>query len=346
MNELEGQYLNRVRVFAIMMIVLLHVSAPVRDQWHAMATANWFVSAIFDSFGRAGVPLFVMISGALLLPKKEDWVFFYKKRFSRILLPMFFWSFIFALLWQWQLGENKSIIQLILKIFAGPTYYHLWYFYMLFGIYIATPFFRVLVQNLAKKQVELLLLIWIVFRFILPGAAGQFHIWFNFDFSIGIQQNFPDLYIGYFILGYYLHVYGMALKLKKLGQWFFIISVFQAFASAAIYNKVGTYQELIIMPYSITVLLQATIFFLWIKNRQKYSMPHWMQSISNASFGIYLIHPLLIEGMRIGIGKYHLNAKISDTLFSIPITWLTTFLLSFALIALLLKIPYLKKIVS
>ena len=73
MNELEGQYLNRVRVFAIMMIVLLHVSAPVRDQWHAMATANWFVSAIFDSFGRAGVPLFVMISGALLLPKKEDW---------------------------------------------------------------------------------------------------------------------------------------------------------------------------------------------------------------------------------------------------------------------------------
>ena len=81
MNELEGQYLNRVRVFAIMMIVLLHVSAPVRDQWHAMATANWFVSAILDSFGRAGVPLFVMISGALLLPKKEDWGIFLQKTF-------------------------------------------------------------------------------------------------------------------------------------------------------------------------------------------------------------------------------------------------------------------------
>jgi len=346
MNELEGQYLNRIRVFAIMMIVLLHVAAPVRDQWHVMATANWFISAILDSFGRAGVPLFIMISGALLLPKKEEWETFYKKRFSRILLPMFFWSFVFALLWQWQLGESKSIIQLILKIFAGPTYYHLWYFYMLLGIYIVTPFIRILVQNLEKKQVELLLLIWIIFRFILPGAAGQFNIWFNYDFSIGIQQNFPDLYIGYFILGYYLHVYGAPLKSKKLGLWFFIISVLQAFASAAIYTKVGSYQELVISPYSITVLFQATIFFLWIKNRERKTIPRWMQLISTASFGIYLIHPLLIEGMRIGIGKYHLDAKISDTLFSIPITWVATFLLSFAIIALLLKFRYAKKIVS
>jgi len=329
-----------------MMIVLLHVSAPVRDQWHVMATANWLVSAIFDSFGRAGVPLFVMISGALLLPKKEEWRIFYKKRFSRILLPMFFWSFIFALLWQWQLGEKKSIVQLIFKIIAGPTYYHLWYFYMLLGIYIATPFLRVLVQNLNKKQLELLILLWIVFRFVLPGTFGQLSIWFNFDMSIGIQQNFPDLYLGYFILGYYLHQHGLPFKLKNGGLWFIIVTIIQMIASAAIYNKAGAYQELMILPYSITVLFQALFFYSWMQNLKTTTTPKWMTIISVSSFGIYLIHPLIIEGLRIGIGKYHLDAKIADTLFSIPITWLTTFCLSAISVLLLLKIPFLKKLVS
>lgn len=346
MVRIEEQYIVRIRVFAIMMIVLLHVSAPVRDQWHVMASVNWFISAIFDSFGRAGVPLFVMISGSLLLPRNEEWVTFYKKRFSRILLPMFFWSLVYGIFWYWQIKEDLSLTQLLINVFGGPTYYHLWYFYMLLGLYIATPFFQVLVQNLTKKRIEFLLLIWILFRFILPFIFGQLSVWFNIQLSFGIQQNFPDLYIGYFILGYYLRKYGIPFKFNYYGLLFISITLIQTFISAAIYKKTGSYQEMMILPSSLTVLIQATLFYAWMQNMKNLSIPQWMKHISVASFGIYLIHPLVIEILRLGIGEFHIDAKMSDTILSIPATWAVTFCFATIVIIILLKIPYLKRLVS
>lgn len=347
MNQLEEQYIIRIRVFAIMMIVMLHVCAPVRDQWEVMVTANWFVGAILDSLGRAGVPLFVMISGALLLPRKEEWSVFYKKRFSRILLPMFFWSVVFALFWQWQwqLKEEVTIVQLLVNIFSGPAYYHLWYFYMLLGLYIAAPFLQVLVQNLTKKRLEFLLLIWILFRFLLPTIFAQVSVWFNFYIGLGIQFNFPDLYIGYFILGYYLHLYGIPIKLRNQGLWFFLITVLQASASALVYYKTGSYKDFMVLPSAITVLVQAILFYSWMQNLKSSTTKRWMTLISTASFGIYLIHPLIIELFHMGIGNYHIDAKISDTIFSIPLTWISTFSVSTLIILILMRIPYLKRLV-
>jgi surface polysaccharide O-acyltransferase-like enzyme len=346
MSRSEDLSIVKIRVFATMMVVLLHVSAPVRDQWHSMADMNWFIGAIFDSLGRSGVPLFVMISGALLLPKLADWREFYRKRFTRILIPMLIWSILFAYFWEWQTAGGKSVIEILFSVLNGPTYYHLWYFYMLVGLYLIAPFIQVLIQHLSKQQLEFLLILWIVIRLLIPHLQFQLSTWLHFQLGFGFQFNFPDLYLGYFILGYYLRVYGLPFKIGSKGWLFFGVTVLQAALSASVYAKSGTYQEFMIMPYSPTVLIQASLFFCWMNETKEGTVPSWMRVLNACSFGIYLIHPLIIELMRIGYKGYSLGARSMDTVLSIPATWVITLIISVVSIYILMKIPYIRKSVS
>jgi surface polysaccharide O-acyltransferase-like enzyme len=346
MSKPEEFSIVKIRVFATLMVVLLHVSAPVRDQWHMMADANWFIGAVFDSLGRAGVPLFVMISGALLLPRLTDWREFYRKRFTRILIPMFIWSILFAFFWEWQTAGTRSVFEILFSFLSGPTYYHLWYFYMLVGLYLIAPFIQVLVRHLTQKQLELLLVFWIVIRLLIPNLQNQLSVWFGFQLGFGFQFNFPDLYLGYFILGYYLRVFGLPFKIGSKGILFFGITILQAILSAAVYARSGTYQEFMIMPFSPTVLLQATLFFCWMTESKKQSVPSWMGILNVCSFGIYLIHPLIIELMRIGYNGFSLGAQSMDTIVSIPATWLLTVLISGVIVFLLMKVPFVRRSVS
>lgn len=346
MSRTEESSIIKIRVFATMMVVLLHVSAPVRDQWHSMADMNWFIGAIFDSLGRSGVPLFVMISGALLLPRLSDWREFYRKRFTRILIPMFIWSILYAFFWEWQTVGNRSLIEILFSILSGPTYYHLWYFYMLIGLYLVTPFIQVLVHNLTKQRLEFLLILWIIIRLIIPNLQFQLSTWFNFQLGFGFQFNFPDLYLGYFILGYYLRVFGLPFKIGSKGWLFFGVTLLQTALSAAVYARSGVYQEFMIMPYSPTVLLQATLFFCWMIERKEQPVASWMSILNSCSFGLYLIHPFIIELLKTGFKSLSLSSRSMDTIGSIPATWLVTMILSTAIIYVLIKIPYISRGVS
>jgi surface polysaccharide O-acyltransferase-like enzyme len=346
MSQKELFSINQVRVFATFMVVLLHVAAPVRDQWHNMATANFIVGAIFDSFGRCGVPLFLMISGALLLGQEDDPLTFYKKRFSRIIFPFLFWGLLYAFFSAWQNNQPVHIEKILSNLLWGPSYYHLWYLYMLMGIYLVAPFVQILVRHLSKKHFELLLFLWSIFSVLLPQISGQLKIWLNYDFSIGIHYHFPDLYLGYFLLGHYLFSYHNEIKLKRAGLWFVAITIFQAAISILIYWKTTTYQELMIMPYSPTVVIQAALLFYWIQNWRYNTFTSRIGFISVLSFGVYLLHPLVIELFKIGTCGVTLSAKSADTIIAIPLTFIVVLSLSLVVIRLGQKIPLLNRFIS
>jgi len=93
--------IDLIRVIAIVGVILLHAGNDLTSQLTSFHILRWWVVDIYQSIGRMGVPLFIMLSGVLLLaPSKrdEDLGFFFKKRFSRIGLPFIFWSIIY-LLW-------------------------------------------------------------------------------------------------------------------------------------------------------------------------------------------------------------------------------------------------------
>jgi surface polysaccharide O-acyltransferase-like enzyme len=92
-------WVDKARIFAVFAVIVLHVSAIVVVGIKDFYDLQWWFGNIYDSMVRWCVPVFVMISGALLLSeaKTESISIFYKKRILRLLTPTLFWSLFFTI---------------------------------------------------------------------------------------------------------------------------------------------------------------------------------------------------------------------------------------------------------
>ena len=90
MSKENINWIFNLRIIATFAVIMLHVSSPIVVNYSNNSLSSWFVSNFFDSLSRFCVPVFVMISGALLLGKSEDIVVFLQKRVKRILVTFLF----------------------------------------------------------------------------------------------------------------------------------------------------------------------------------------------------------------------------------------------------------------
>ena len=167
---------------------------------------RWWAVNIYQTLGRTGVPLFVMLTGALLLqPSKiEPLSIFFKKRWARIGLPFLFWG---AIYFAWDyFAENISLTSSFIAqgILSGP-YYQFWYLYMIVGLYLFTPILRVVVAHVNRETFKYFLGVWFFAVVIspIPGLFGEFHVDGNLLMIPG--------WIGYFLLGVFL----LSVKLRR-----------------------------------------------------------------------------------------------------------------------------------
>ena len=89
-----------IRSVALFLVILLHSAVephPIVTQPDQAEVIRWWTVTVYDTISQPGVPLFVMISGALLLrpSKSESMKVFFKKRLNRMVLPFLFWSTIY-----------------------------------------------------------------------------------------------------------------------------------------------------------------------------------------------------------------------------------------------------------
>ena len=156
-----------IRVIAIMAVVMIHVAAPfVVD--YAATSKEFFVGNICDSLSRIGVPLFVMLSGALLL--KEDKPFPMKKMFQStliLLISLYAWSFIYAVTFKvlWPLMHQETINWISFGKALIMGHYHQWYLFMIIGIYLITPVLKTFVKQDNIRIIQWLIILSIIFRF-------------------------------------------------------------------------------------------------------------------------------------------------------------------------------------
>ncbi|WP_258911416.1 acyltransferase [Pseudomonas putida] len=159
--------LDFCRIAACFMVVLLHIASAGAIQ----LDDNWMSSNIYNSLVRSCVPLFLMLSGALLLNRTDSAITFYQKRFLRILPPLLFWSVFYAL-WRDTMGAGYgSFWQATVAMLHGPVYYHLWYLYAIIGIYLFMPFMAKVYQNCGPQEKRVFLGLWLVISCLLPTAA-------------------------------------------------------------------------------------------------------------------------------------------------------------------------------
>src|ERR1700754_3409669 len=115
------------RAVACAMVVLLHIASTYFYSFEP----QWIPSDIFDSLTRGAVPIFFMLSGALLLRKDLPIVSFYRKRALRIVPPLVFWTVVYVYLFA---DTSIPLLNQIAHYLIKP-YGHLWSFYTAFGLY-------------------------------------------------------------------------------------------------------------------------------------------------------------------------------------------------------------------
>jgi surface polysaccharide O-acyltransferase-like enzyme len=188
---------------------MLHAAAnqPTGPQTtNQVEVYRWWMVDIYQTLGRLGVPLFVMLTGALLLqPSKIEPVrAFFKKRWARIGLPFLFWGAIY-LAWDY-FADNLAITAgfIFQKILSGP-YFQFWYLYMLVGLYLLTPILRLVVAQATPEIFKYFFIVWLLCAFIIPipGIIGAFYI-------DGNLLTLP-LWAGYFVLGVFL----LSVKMRR-----------------------------------------------------------------------------------------------------------------------------------
>ncbi len=192
---------DAIRLAAIVAIVLLHTAANGVNRL-AFDSADWWLANAVDSACRAGVPLFLMLTGALFLPRPQLPARpFYRRRWQRLALPLLGWS-LFYLIWSaakahWK-GQPYGLNDALDQLQSGAPYYHLWFIFMLVGIYALLPMLNRCWQRLSKGQQTVLTLSALLlqqsghlFSFLLPLSAPEIVAATGFDIP------WPLWFIGY-----------------------------------------------------------------------------------------------------------------------------------------------------
>ena len=343
-------YLDILRVIACLSVIMIHTSAPyvVKD----IGTFNFWVGNIFDSLVRIGVPIFIMISGALMLDKNYE----YEtkkliKHIIRMIIFFIFWSVLYCVIFEIidKVIINNgplSIKNIFINIIEG--HYHLWYIYMIIGLYLLVPLLRLWVYDKNKKYVEYFIILSIIFTYIIPqiiSIGSNYYAIFN-NFNNILQNKLCLTYVGgyttYFILGWYINNYEIKYKkiIYALGLIGLIITILGTyFLSSTLGRPLQMYGRL-----DINVLFQSIAVFVFIKTSFKNIKDNKnkiINSISKYSLGIYAIHVLILTYTYRILESNGFN----NSIINIPLVFIISFLLSYLISFIFSKIPFLNKMV-
>ncbi len=346
-----GFSVDFVRVVAILLVVLVHAAAYpyyLPENITPEVVNNWLTVDAYGALGFMGVPLFVMLSGALLLDAvktDEPMRVFYKKRFLRIGGPMIFWTIIYF--W-WSTIAMKTTLttNVILQGILSGSYPHLWFLYLLVGLYLATPFLRAMVNHLTRNKLKYLLILWFVGNVTVP-FLNQFA-----PFGYNPVMFVFTGWVGYYLLGTYLvesrmpkwkATVGLVIGLVTtiLGAWW----VTGTFGE----SKITFFHE----PLNTTMILASVSMFLILiaipkakiekPNSKLKAALHW---VSENTLPIYLFHMIILQTLLYGYLGFTINQATLSPIIEIPLMTALTFIITIAILYPLKKIPYIKYVIG
>lgn len=334
-------WLDNSRIIAIFAVVFLHVSAGV-VLGNDVGTEYWWVGNVYDSAVRWCVPVFVMISGALLLDpnKQEDLGVFYTKRLSRILIPIIFWS-AFFLAWAFLKGVVKgnelTVVDLAKMLLSGTPHYHMWFLYMIISLYLFTPFFRKVVAHSSKK--ELLVFIAIAFVLVMLNYAyGKF-----ISGGSKLFINWFLLYVPFFFLGYLIRQDNHNPKKSILWSIFIASIIVTSYGCYILAENSNLEHGLYFYGYlSVSVVpMSISLMYILKASGKPIINTSFTKKLSILTLGIYLVHPVILETItyiQYGAGSFHPIA-------SVPVVTFIVFGMSAGIVYVIYKIPFIRRII-
>lgn len=275
-------YLDYIRVIATVFVIGVHTMSLASSMVDPEG-ASFYVLEIFDFIFLLCNLFFIMISGVLLLPVREEKLgTFFAKRFSKVAVPLVVYYVLYACAKEGFMWLRPSYWWVMfLRIIQGPSAEtpHFWLVYVILGLYILTPFLRFLVQHIPDE-----VLAGVIGVFFLINTLDTYAPVFGMDAHLSV---ITDSFVGVFLLGYFLSE-----KCSKRAEDIFIIGGAVSFAlSCFLILETDNYQYYI-YENAPTMMLFASAVFLLVKraakNRTHESL--FTRLICKYSFSILLIH--------------------------------------------------------
>lgn len=285
-------FFDLLRCLAAVAVVLIHALGPYRHLMGDIPFEDWSIAVGLNSVSRWAVPVFIMITGALLLSDARPFQakVFFQKRFAKVLIPFLAWSAFYAVFSGWT-GNGfdwQPVTQAIGDFVHHQTYYHLGFFYYFLPLYFLVPIYRWVITVHGTTGIWLFIAIWLftttLFMLRVDGPWSN-QIW---------------LFSGYLMLGYALY---QVAPLTNRNLWL-AFSLGTIALLATIYWVIGgsvdngeyTVGRWLSYKTINTVLAASMIFMLCRKYADGLSQSTLkiVAFISRYSLGIYLLHPIFL----------------------------------------------------
>lgn len=331
-------FLDALRVLAIVLVVILHAMAPVLVDTKQLGQPGWYLCMLQNPINRAGVPLFFMISGLLLLqdPAIHTPLSFYRRRLPRLLLPLAVWNGIYLLLRTRPDSFRSSFEDYFRTLLTNGSCYHMWFIYTILGIYLVAPVLGFLAQRGGRTYLMILLAAAVFPTSILPLINRVL------PFQAVVYTPMAEGLLGYFILGFLLGTTEVPrparMAVYLAGGAGYCTDLFTDLATSTAQSIPIPSQNV----YRLSHYFVAAALFLWVRSflqkhpRARLAAAGPLERLSRLSFGVFWVHILLLEFI----------ARLLDTGWT-TVSYLCaqislTVLLSFLLMGTISRLPFSK----
>lgn len=303
----EGNY-DLLRIVSTVAVIMIHVSVAYIGEFETNGGkayySNMWHGYIYNTISRFAVPCFVMLSGAFVLSneKNGDYGYFYKKTFRSIGIPTvvfscayFFYSMLSVVggIYFGTEGIN-ALIEPIKAWIIGEPFYHMWYLYMMIGVYLLAPVVIKIKRDIGEKYFERVT--WI---FLIVAMLSLYTSWSKLKWDVA--DSF--CYLSYFMAGYVLrrrvrksNVKGVLLILSGIGIEI-LISAVRCYINATSGNQTEAW----VLPYNPLIVVASVLIFAGFSALK---IEHDFGRLAQNMFYVYLFHAGVWSAMEHFLEEY------------------------------------------
>lgn len=315
------------KIVCIIAVIVIHVASynAFNTEYFDLVLKNFSIINFYNMVARFCVPGFIMVSGMFLLEKKPTIKDIFRKYIFRIAVLYCIFSFLYSVI-----ACYKSSVDILSFFFKGD--YHLWYLYLIIGLYLVTPFLAKIIED--KNVTVYFLILALLFSSIIPLVQRIINIdGIKAAFSL-LNVYMPVGYVGYYVAGYFFS------KNKANKILYYILGLLGLISNIIIFQYTSYYNDI----YNSVFLLPGTVFqsiacFLFFKDLSiKGTLVPIIGFISKHILGIYLTHIFIIKI----IFHYFPTIIYKYSIISIPLVSVIVFIISFLVCIVLKKLPIFK----
>ena len=323
-------WIDWMRVVACFLVIMTHSCEPFYlggEGSLILTKADAIWVSVLNVIPRACVALFVVASSYLQFPLHYPTGEFFRRRAARILIPFAIWTVVYALAWGEPVQNFKDVL-LNFNYAAG----HLWFVYMLVGVYLIMPLLSPWAENVGKKELLVYLGIWLfttIIPFIRQWAGGpapvmygpsgipnpaKYPLWGEASWNTYGVFYYLSGFVGYLLLGLYFRKFVGRLSWGRTLAW--AVPLFLAgfaICNVGFLTRVWADSKGVFPfegPVGLAALWEgpwlndtfgvALMAIAWILLFRKIERggkfyEHVLLPVSKASYGIYLCHLLLLS---------------------------------------------------